>query len=146
MNAQRCDDDWVQYVVRNMFRKVLEGRTFTLTGPLQAEAKELSESCRAIIRSAATEYRIVKVVERSKTTGLESMTSLRGGIDVRATKLPAVNLLLCRRCGGARTLIKIVAQPRASLPGDRRTFRCPSCMSSQTYQINRHGAQLLSSD
>ncbi|MGM4918597.1 hypothetical protein [Tardiphaga sp. 813_E8_N1_3] len=53
MNAQRCDDDWVQYVVRNMFRKVLEGRTFTITGPLQAEAKELSESCRAIIRSAA---------------------------------------------------------------------------------------------
>ena len=143
MNAQRCDDDWVQYVVRNMFRKVLEGRTFTMTSPLQAEAKELSESCWA---SAATEYRIVKVVERSKTTGLESMTSPRGGIDVRATKLPAVNLLLCRRCGGARTLIKILAQPRASLPGDRRTFRCPSCMSSQAYQINRHGAQLLSSD
>jgi hypothetical protein len=65
---------------------------------------------------------------------------------VKATKLPATNLLVCRRCGGARTLTKIVAQPRSSLPGDRRTFRCVNCMSSETYQINRRGALLLSSD
>jgi hypothetical protein len=51
MNAQRCDDDWVQYVVRNMSRKVLEGRTITITmtGPLKAAGR----SSGALQRSTA---------------------------------------------------------------------------------------------
>ncbi|KZD24783.1 hypothetical protein A4A58_20795 [Tardiphaga robiniae] len=74
MNAQRCDTTGCSMSSRTC-QKVLEDRTFTITGPLQAEAKELSEGCRAIIRSAAAQYRVAKVVERNKTTGLESMTS-----------------------------------------------------------------------
>jgi len=51
-NTQRCDWGWAKYWLKKQgaVRKVLKGCTFTITGPLRAEAKELYENCRDVLR------------------------------------------------------------------------------------------------
>jgi hypothetical protein len=52
-NPQQCDWGWVQYAFRNRgaVRKAIIGRTFSITGPLRAEAKELYHGCRAVMNA-----------------------------------------------------------------------------------------------
>jgi hypothetical protein len=52
INTQRCDWGWAEYLLKKQgaVRKVLKGRTYTITGPLRAEARELYGNCRDAMR------------------------------------------------------------------------------------------------
>jgi hypothetical protein len=54
LNPQRCDEGWAVYSIRNAgrVRKLIRGRTTTITGPLRSEGKWFYDEVRRIMRAA----------------------------------------------------------------------------------------------
>jgi hypothetical protein len=54
LNPQRCDDGWAIYSIRNAakVRRLIKGRTLSITGPLRSEGKWFYDEVRRIMRAA----------------------------------------------------------------------------------------------
>ena len=57
LNPDRCDDGWPTYSIRRRRRvsALIRGRTFTISGPLRSEAKDLYDGCRQVMRGEEIE-------------------------------------------------------------------------------------------
>jgi hypothetical protein len=53
LNPQRCDEGWAIYSIRNAakVRRLIEGRTSSITSPLRSEGKWFYDEVRRIIRA-----------------------------------------------------------------------------------------------
>jgi hypothetical protein len=54
LNPQRCDEGWAIYSIRNAakVRRLIKGRTSSITGPLRSEGNWFYDEVRRIMRAA----------------------------------------------------------------------------------------------